>query len=146
MNSFVTDNQNQIEELKSALKEEIHCQTNKSSVYTINYSLKNWIEADLSCKVEGSHLVSFETVDERNHVAMLMEKDCSVLSFWISARDLGGDNWIWRNSGESVLGDLWRPGQPDGDGDCGHMHPYDNTYQLNDLKCSQKMCYICESP
>ena len=68
LDSFVTDNQNQIEDLKSTLNAQLYCERNKSSVYTIEYTLKNWMDADLSCKANGSHLVSYESVDEHNHV------------------------------------------------------------------------------
>ena len=103
------------------------------------------MDADLSCKVEGRHLVSFETVDEYNHVLALIQKRCSAYGFWTSARDLGGDHWVWRNSGEKLIDDHWARGQPSGDGDCGNMFP---TFQhaLNDGVCEREMCYICEGP
>ena len=134
-----------MDELKSALNATIHCESNKSSVYTLYYTLKNWMDADLSCKAEGKHLVSFDSMDEFNHVFELISKECSIYGFWTSARDLGGDNWIWRNSGDMVLDDLWGGSEPTGDGDCGHMFLNFTPYQLNDASCELKMCYICES-
>ena len=137
--------QDKIEKLQSEFTAQFNCEKNKSSVYTIHYEIKNWIDADLSCKTGGGHLVSFESADEYNHVFELIQSKCSVWGgFWTSARDLGSDIWIWRNSGEMVLRDLWWTLQPDGDGDCGHMHQHNTNYPLNDFSCDRKMCYICE--
>ena len=146
MESFVTENQKQINELKSAFNARCDSRANEPSAYTIHYTGKNWMDADLSCKAEGKHLVSFETLDEQKHVFELIEQECSLFGFWASARDLGGDNWIWRNSGEVVLTGLWGDGEPSGDGDCGNLHQSFTQYLLNDAPCETKNCYICESP
>ena len=137
------DDNDEMGELKSAVNAHFRCETKPPSVYTIRHSVKNWIDADLSCKAEGGHLVSFETEDEQNHV---IQKRCPVLGFWTSARDLGGDNWIWRNSEEAVLNDVWRSRESSGDGDCGRMHQACTIYLLNDLPCEKEMCFICKRP
>ena len=103
------------------------------------------MDADLSCKANGSHLVSFETVDELHHVYRLIDKQCPVQGYWTSASDLGDDNWIWQNSGEMVLDDLWYRGEPSGDGDCGNTYRQVQRNTLNDAKCENNFCYICET-
>ena len=141
------DVKNQVDELKEAFTAQVNSETNKSSVYTIHYATKNWMDADLSCKARGGYLVSFESVEEYNHVVDLIQSKCSGNGgFWTSARDLGSDIWIWRDSGEFVIDDIWLKGEPNGDGDCGHMYDLFNTYPLNDMACDSKICYICESP
>ena len=98
LKSALNNVEKQIEELKSDFKNvQSDTKRNESSVYTIHYTLKNWMDSDLSCKAEGGHLVSFEIVDEQNHVAGLIQ--------WRYPRNwgLGDDNWIWRNRGEMVL-------------------------------------------
>ena len=168
MNSFVTDNQKQTEELKSAFNTKfnfvpeiennledvqiklgelkLNCVQNDSSKYTFHHSVKSWTDADLSCKAEGRHLVSFETVAEQRHAFRLTRMYTSC-QYWTSAKDLGRDNWIWENSREKVLDDLWNksPKEPSGDGDCAHMNKGLKGSPLNDTPCPAKLCYICES-
>ena len=116
------DDKDEIGKLKSAVNAHFRCESKTpSEKNNSHHSVKNWIDADLSCKAEGGHLVSFETVDKQNYVFRLIQKRCPVLGFWTSARDLGGDNWIWKNSREAVLNDVWRSREPSGDGDCGHI-------------------------
>ena len=106
MDTFIPEIMNDVKNLKEQLKgAHFNCETNKSPVYTIHYTPKNWTDADFVCKANGSHLVSFETVEEYNHVVELsQERWCS--GFWTSARDVGDDDWVWSNSGERVLDDL----------------------------------------
>ena len=115
-------------------------------MYTFHYATKNWRDADLSCKAHGKHLVSFESVEQYDHVFEPIQKYCSDLGFWTSARELESNIWIWRNTGHFVIDDIWSPVHPDGDGDCGHMQQSQPGYPLNDLPCDTEMCYICESP
>ena len=147
LKSDLNNVERQIEELKSDFKNAPFCiERNKPSVYSIHYSLKNWMDADLACKAEGGHLVSFETVDEQNHVAGLIQWRSPIWGFWTSARDLGDDNWIWRNSGVTVLEALWHRGEPNGDGDCGSTYRGQRNMILNDISCAEQFCYVCETP
>ena len=139
--------QDKIEQLQSDFTAQFNVEKNKSSMYTIHYSTKIWIDADLSCKARGEHLVSFESVDESNHVTKLLQNQCSTnLGFWTSARDLGNDNWIWRDNGELIMDDVWSTTEPSGNGDCALIHPSNPSYPLDDHPCDRYMCYICESP
>ena len=149
MYSLVTDYLKQIQELKCACEETFDCEIIKSSIYTIGYNQKNWVDADLSCKVQAqhSHLVSFETVDEQSKVIELIsEKSSGCAGFWTSARKLSGEYWIWRSSRERVNDSLWHNGKRSGFGYCGYMSTDFPKYLLNDYNCWIKMCYICESP
>ena len=141
------DVKNQVDELKKSFNAQVNSETNKSSEYAIHYYKKNWMDADLYCKARGGRLVSFESVQEYNLVADLIQSKCSGKGgFWTSARDLGSDSWIWRDSGEFVIDDIWGTSEPNGDGNCGHMKQTQPGYPLKDRSCDSEMCYICESP
>ena len=143
MDRFFTDNQKQIDELKCAYSETFDCETNKA-VYTIHYSLAYWLAANKSCQSKGSDLVSFESVEEYNHVLKLILKKCSSKGFWTSAKKVG-NKWMWKNKDKTVLDSLWNFGEPCGDGGCGYMSQDVPYYPLNDISCWSQMCYICES-
>ena len=150
MDSFIPEMRNnlknQTEQMKGTFNAHTKCEANKSPVYTIHYTPKTWMDADLSCKANGSHLVSFETVNELQNVYKLIGKQCPKPGYWTSARDLGDDNWIWRNSGGKVLDDLWYKVEPSGDGDCGNTYRGAWRNALNDAICQKFFCYICETP
>ena len=136
---------NQVEDLKSVFNAQFNCERNKSSVYTVHYSLKNQTEAELCCQAEGSHLVSFQTLNEYNHVFQLIPRPCSGWGFWTSALKGRNDTWIWEISEELIIDEVWWTGQPSGDGVCAHMIKRKGDYRLNDLPCQKEMCFVCES-
>ena len=136
------DNKNEIE----ALKSKVNCERNDQPEYTVHYFLKNQADAGLVCNARGSHLVSFESVDERDHVYELIQHQCSNMGFWTSAKKPRAGGWVWSNSGELIIDEVWGAREPSGDGDCAHMFQSRPKYALNDLSCAIEMCFICESP
>ena len=89
-----------IEEIKKTLSNDA---TKKMSQYQIFFSEKKWIDADLSCFVLGGHLVSFEDLAELIAVSNMITQPWSdKVGFWTAGRDIGNNNWIWRNRGDPI--------------------------------------------
>ena len=131
----------EIEDIKSLLWDEL---LKDQSRYTFHYDLKNWTDADASCKSLNSKLVKLETVEEWTFVEGLVVQNCSTWrGFWTSAIDVANDTWVWSGTDDAVNVGLWDTGEPSGDGDCAHMRQ-NRDYQLNDEPCDHSGCYICE--
>ena len=109
------------------------------------YTKKSWIDADLSCFLLGGHLVSFEDLAELDAVSNMITQPCSdIAGFWTAGRDIGNNNWIWRNSGDPIKADLWHASQPNNQPGCGHLWTNVSPYRFADYFCESTMCYICE--
>ena len=115
------------------------------SQYQMFYTKKSWIDADLSCSLLGGHLVSFADLAELDAVSDMITQPCSdVRGFWTAGRDIGNNNWIWRDSGHPIKDDLWHASQPNNQALCGHLWTGVSPYRIADLHCEDTLCYICE--
>ena len=137
-----------IEGLYNAPSSNVNDVTKNESKYEMFYIRRTWIDADLQCFHLGGHLVSFEDLDEFKYVTGLITKPCPITTykygFWTAGRDLGNNQWIWRNSGDPIKGDTWHITEPSGGGDCGILFPKENLHIFGDISCSRFNCYICE--
>ena len=66
--------------------------------------------------------------------------------FWLSGSDQASEgNWVWKNTGQPVSGNMWRPGQPDNAGGKEHcMEIFLNNPGWNDDRCASPKAVICE--
>ena len=66
--------------------------------------------------------------------------------FWLSGSDQASEgNWVWKNTGQPVSGNMWRPGQPDNAGGkehCNEIHL--DKLDWNDCICASHRAVICE--
>ena len=119
----VTKLSKDMEGLYNAPSTNIRDVVKNESKYEMFYIKRTWIDADIQCFHRGGHLVSFEDLDELKYVSGLITKPCRVTAygygFWTAARDLGNNQWIWRNSGDPISGDTWDFTEPNNSGDCG---------------------------
>lgn len=59
---------------------------------------------------------------------------------WIGGY-LTSQGWGWAASGEDMILENWKPGRPDGDGDCMELQ---SESDWDDSECRQKQHSICE--
>ncbi|KAF7643058.1 hypothetical protein LDENG_00245600 [Lucifuga dentata] len=120
----------------------------QSSCYYFSSSVLSWDEARDWCEGHESHLVILNTNEEWDFVTHHRPHTF----FWVGLTDGRTGKWEWVNQTPYIMNHRrWRPGQPDSwtghgmgpsDEDCAHLH---NDGRLNDLHCSTKLLYICQS-
>ncbi|XP_068569146.1 C-type lectin domain family 10 member A-like isoform X1 [Cebidichthys violaceus] len=119
-----------------------------SSCYMFSKTSLSWDAARDWCNGHESHLVILNTDEEWDFV----RQQGMGTYYWVGLTDERTGEWEWVNRTPYVMNRRrWRPGQPDswtehglgpGDEDCAHLH---SDGRLNDLHCSTKMRFICQS-
>lgn len=124
----------------------LHWTEHEGSCYWFSESEKSWPEADKYCRLENSHLVVVNSLEEQN---FLQNRLANVLS-WMGLTDQNGP-WRWVDGTDFDKGfKNWRPLQPDnwhghmlgGGEDCAHFS-YDGRW--NDDVCQRHYHWICET-
>ncbi|XP_060111502.1 asialoglycoprotein receptor 1-like [Heteronotia binoei] len=115
------------------------------SCYWLSRSQRSWTEAKQDCERRDSHLVVFNSPEERKFVDQLRQSSF----MWIGLTDSGG-TWKWVDgTGYTVLSEDWDEGQPDhwyghglgGGEDCVHAVA---SGLWNDNHCSRRFAWMCE--
>ena len=130
-----------VAELKTYMDENIY--TPEINTYTVYYSLKSWSDARAYCQQQGMDLASINSMTEREYVVGKITNSCSEDGFWIAAYK-SGNAWIWANDNTAVDPQLWRAGQPDGNGQYGKFWTTYNL-EMDDDVGTDRLCFICES-
>ena len=65
---------------------------------------------------------------------------------WTDGMKVGG-SWLWSN-GEEISGDVWAPGEPNGNGVCLQLYRGmpgpEYSFKMDDSECSNQFEYVCE--
>ncbi|XP_033465463.1 asialoglycoprotein receptor 1 [Epinephelus lanceolatus] len=108
----------------------------------------SWNESRVWCEQHQAHLLILHDDKAWDYVTARTVP----LFYWVGLSDWRTGRWEWVNwVPYTIERRRWLPGQPDswadhglgeGDEDCAHLH---NDGRLNDLHCSTKMRYICQT-
>ncbi|XP_029986003.1 C-type lectin domain family 10 member A isoform X2 [Sphaeramia orbicularis] len=119
-----------------------------SSCYFFSKTALAWHDARDWCNGHESHLVILMTDDDWDFVI----RHATGTFYWVGLTDERTGKWEWVNQTPYIMNRRrWKPGQPDawtehglgpGDEDCAHLH---SDGRLNDLHCSTRMRFICQS-
>ena len=129
-----------VAELKTYMDENIY--TPEINTYTVYYSPKSWSDARAYCQQQGMDLASINSMTEREHVVGKITSSCGEDGFWIAAYK-DGNVWKWANDNTAVDPQLWKAGEPSGNGPYGRLW---TTYSLkmDDVSNADPNCFICE--
>ncbi|XP_028617286.1 C-type lectin domain family 10 member A-like isoform X1 [Grammomys surdaster] len=123
----------------------LHWTEHEGSCYWFSQSGKSWPEADKYCRLENSHLVVVNSLEEQNFLQTLLANQIS----WIGLTDQNGP-WRWVDGTDFEKGfKYWAPEQPDnwyghglgGGEDCVH---FTSDGRWNDNVCQRPYRWICE--
>ncbi|XP_018520468.1 asialoglycoprotein receptor 1-like [Lates calcarifer] len=115
------------------------------SCYLISTSKKSWDDSKQFCENEKAHLVIVSGTEEQRFLSSLGH------NIWIGLNDKEKENvWKWVD-GTEVTTTYWKNNQPDNGGskgstgeDCVHITDLSDLNNWNDLRCNDKLYFICE--
>ncbi|XP_075150764.1 salivary C-type lectin 2-like [Haematobia irritans] len=123
-------------------------QTDKTVTYFINPSyMYTWYEAFLECNYRNMTLLSLEPDSKIDDILQIITKNKFSQKpphLWIGG--IGANRkFAWIDSGRPIVSLLWGPGNPDNSANIENcIQIFENTKLLNDIKCSEKMGFVCE--
>ncbi|ALC39820.1 CG43055, partial [Drosophila busckii] len=107
---------------------------------------KNWYEAYHACRRMDAELVTFETLEEWQTINKYALEHNLTKIFWTSATDQGHEGvYIWFTNGQTIVGGMWRIGNPDNRDNKENCIEYRPTHGVNDYVCDHKNNFICEA-
>ncbi|XP_051988517.1 macrophage mannose receptor 1-like isoform X1 [Xyrauchen texanus] len=109
----------------------------------VNQNL-SWTEAQRYCRENYTDLA---TINNKNDIEDLLKSvnDGQIQQVWIGLQKTDSYKWKWSlgdpafYTGNNSQYRNWKPGQPNGDGDCSNMNPG----QWNDYGCNNNLPFIC---
>ncbi|XP_048780982.2 echinoidin-like [Ostrea edulis] len=130
----------------------------QESCYLFASDQASWPEAAAFCVTMNSNLVEIESATENAFIEGELKiihghdshaQNQNEVSYWLGGNDLEVEGTFkWARSGESVTFTDWNPGQPDdfhSGEDCMELQGA-MDYHWNDLPCTARHRFICESP
>jgi hypothetical protein len=126
-----------------------------SHCYMLFNKKKTWFSARRSCENLNGHLVTVTSHDEASFLAksVLAQKFDDWMGPWIGysdARVEGQFEWVNGETGviaENTVYSNWYENMPDNNNqgeDCAHVSGGQWGNKWNDMKCSNKLPYVCE--
>ncbi|TRZ00577.1 hypothetical protein DNTS_004499 [Danionella cerebrum] len=97
---------------------------------------KTWTEAQSYCREQYSDLATAENMDDMNKLKDLRKSGYG--NIWIGLHKTNPNEWHW-SSGDRVIFENWKPGQPDSSAECATM----KEGKWNDVECSDTNTFIC---
>lgn len=117
---------------------------------------KNWQDAKTQCEQMGMRLLTTSTKVEVDKLKTYLNSriwdgapDVYFWNLWLAANKLDPKGvWQWKTSGQNLTYTSWAEGEPNG-GDhesCMELNLiYFDESRWNDVKCSDRKRYICET-
>merc|ERR1712098_395755 len=118
-----------------------------SSCYLVSHVKMTWGEAQEFCYEKKGFLAEITTREEDNLLDTILAED---LHYWIGLSDWASEGtWVWQDSHQKADYTNWRPGQPEGEGDCAFKSYWDGNprwwdYPCNDNIWHQTIHALCE--
>ncbi|CAC5388321.1 MRC [Mytilus coruscus] len=117
-----------------------------SSCYYISTDELDWSTArDICQEYEGGYLAEVETKDESDYLETVTLT--THRGFWLGGKDEVEGHWKWMTSGKDFTYTDWSPNEPNDlnhNEDCLHLFQA-RSQHWNDIDCSIKQNYICET-
>ncbi|ELT99429.1 hypothetical protein CAPTEDRAFT_202941 [Capitella teleta] len=112
---------------------------NSCYMYSTPNLTADWGGARNICAENSMNLLAFETEEEYQFIAETT-KDEDYRLLWTGANKLSG-SWEWEGLDLPVSSSFWKPGRPDGSGDCGYVY---HDSRIFDYGCENIGVFICE--
>ena len=116
----------------------------QGSCYKLSSKALNWNAAKFACEALGSNLV---VINSQAELQALTSKIPASQTTWIGLYRNPKDKsrWLWID-GSPVTYTHWAKGEPNSLSEgCGEMRPARHRWEWNDLGCSTKFPYVCET-
>ena len=98
------------------------------------------------CKTKGGKLAEPKSAQANEDIVALAKSIDDTVWIGIDDKSIEG-KFTYASDGESVIFTNWNRGQPDNHGgheDCAHLWK-GHGFRWNDIGCSAKMSFVCES-